>query len=172
MAGEVSKKERTMIRSLNRWAMPLVVAASSILALGSTLAAAGDETQAELNKKSVVEFYEKAFNQKDFDAAKVYFGPQFVGHNPAASGDGTKDSEGFGRFVSFLRSKFPQSHFGIQRVIAEGDYVVIHSHGVREPGTPGRAIVDIFRLDRGKIVEHWDVVQDIPENSHNPRAFF
>ena len=152
--------------------MPLIVAASSILALGNTLAAAGDETQLELNKKSVVEFYEKAFNQKDFDAAKVYFGPQFVEHNPAASGDGTKDSEGFGRFVSFLRSKFPQSHFGIQRVIAGGDYVVIHSHSIREPGTRGRAVIDIFRLEQGKIVEHWDAVQDIPENPPNPRAFF
>jgi len=57
-------------------------------------------------------------------------------------------------------------------VIAEGDHVVIHSHGVREPGTPGRAIIDIFRLEQGKIVEHWDAVQDIPENSPNPRAFF
>jgi predicted SnoaL-like aldol condensation-catalyzing enzyme len=102
----------------------------------------------------------------------VYFGPQFVKHNPAASGDGTKDIEGIKRFLSFLRSRFPQSHFGIQRVIAEGDHVVIHSHGVREPGTPGRAIVDIFRLEQGKIVEHCDAVQDIPENSPNPRAFF
>jgi predicted SnoaL-like aldol condensation-catalyzing enzyme len=161
-----------MIRSSNIWAMPLVVAASFILALGGTLAQAGDATQVELNKKSVVEFCEKAFNQKDFEAAKVYFGPQFIDHNPAASGDGTKDIDRFKRFLSFLRSKFPQSHFEIQRVIAEGDYVVVHSHGVREPGTPGRAVADIFRLEQGKIVEHWDAVQDIPENPPNPRAFF
>jgi SnoaL-like domain len=109
-----------MIRSSNRWAMPVVVAASFILALGCTLAQAGEETQVELNKKSVVEFYDKAFNQKDFEAAKVYFGPQFVEHNPAASGDGTKDIEGIKRFLSFLRSKFPQAHFEIQRVIAGG----------------------------------------------------
>lgn len=152
--------------------MPLIIVASSILALGGTVARAGDDTQLERNKKSVVEFCEKAFNQKDFDAAKVYFGPQFVDHNPAASGDGTRDVEGFGRFVSFLRSKFPESHFEIQRVIAGGDYVVIHLHSVREPGTRGRAVIDIFRLEQGKIVEHWDAVQDIPENSRNPRAFF
>jgi len=161
-----------MIRSSNRWAMPLIVAASLILVLGHTPAQAGDETAVELNKKSVLEFCEKAFNQKDFDAAKVYLGPQFVDHNPAASGDGTKDVEGINRFLGFLRSKFPQSHFEIQRVIAEGDYVVVHLHGVREPGTPGRAIVDIWRLEQGKIVEHWDAVQDIPENSRNPHAFF
>jgi predicted SnoaL-like aldol condensation-catalyzing enzyme len=161
-----------MIRSSNRWAMPLVVAASLVLALDHTLARAGDQTQIDLNKQRVVEFCEKAFNQKDFEAAKVYFGPQFVEHNPAASGDGTKDIEGFARFLGFLRSKFPQSHFEIQRVIAEGDYVVVHSHGVREPGTRGRAVVDVFRLEQGKIVEHWDAVQDIPENPRNPHAFF
>ena len=161
-----------MVRSSNRWVVPLIVAASSIVVLCGTLARAGDDTQRELNKKSVVEFCEKAFNQKDFDAAKVYFGPQFVDHNPAASGDGTKDIEGIKRFLSFQRSKFPQSHFEIQRVIAEGDYVVIHLHSVREPGTRGRAVIDIFRLEQGKIVEHWDAVQDIPENPPNPRAFF
>jgi predicted SnoaL-like aldol condensation-catalyzing enzyme len=161
-----------MIRLFDKWPMPLMAAVSLIFSLGNTFAEAGDATQVELNKKHVVEFCEKAFNQKDFDAAKVYFGPQFVDHNPAASGDGTKDIDGIKRFLGFLRNKFPQSNFEIQRVIAEGDYVVVHSHGVREPGTKGRAIVDIFRLDQGKIVEHWDAVQDIPENPPNPHAFF
>jgi hypothetical protein len=86
-------KERTMIRFFHTAATPVIVAASFMLALDSTSALAGDETQLELNKRSVVEFCEKAFNQKDFDAAKVYFGPQFVENNPAASGDGTKVSK-------------------------------------------------------------------------------
>lgn len=151
----------------------LLIAASFVFAPGGTLAWAGDQTQVELNKKNVVEFCDKAFNQKDFEAAKVYFEPQFIDHNPAASGDGTKDVEGFKRFLDFLRDKFPQSHFEIKRVIAVDDYVIVHSHGgVREPGIRGRAIVDIFRLEGGKVVEHWDVVQDIPENPRNPHAFF
>jgi predicted SnoaL-like aldol condensation-catalyzing enzyme len=160
-----------MIWFFDRWAV-LLIAASFVFALGSTLAWAGDQTQVELNKKNVVEFCDKAFNQKDFEAAKVYFGPQFIDHNPAASGDGTKDVEGFKRFLDFLRDKFPQSHFEIKRVIAVDDYVIVHSHGVRELGTRGRAIVDIFRLEGGKVVEHWDVVRDIPENPRNPHAFF
>jgi predicted SnoaL-like aldol condensation-catalyzing enzyme len=164
----ISTQEYSVTRLLDRPAM-LMVAVALLLAFGSTPARAGDKTQVDANRKSVVEFYEKAFNQKDFEAAKDYLGPQFIDHDPAAPADGI---EGIKRFLGFLRSKFPNANFEIKRVFAEGDYVIVHAHGVREPGTPGRAIVDIFRLDHGKIVEHWDVVQDISENSPNPHPFF
>jgi predicted SnoaL-like aldol condensation-catalyzing enzyme len=158
-----------VIRFVDRRAMLLMIAASLLLPRGSTLAQGRDEPQLGANKTSVVEFFEKAFNQKDFDAASGYFGPQFIDHDPAAPADGI---EGIKRFLGLLRSKFPNAHYEIKRVFADGDYVIVHAHGVREPGTRGRAIVDIFRLDRGKIVEHWDVVQDIPETSPNPHPFF
>jgi predicted SnoaL-like aldol condensation-catalyzing enzyme len=50
--------------------------------------------------------------------------------------------------------------------------VVGHVHGVRVPGEPGSAVVDIFRLEDGKIVEHWDVMQPVPEDSANPNGMF
>jgi predicted SnoaL-like aldol condensation-catalyzing enzyme len=171
-AAETStKREHPVIRFFSRRAATRMAGAALVVAGSATLARAS-ETQAEINKKSVLEFCDKAFNQKDFEAAKGYFGPQFIDHNPAASGDGTKDIEGIGRFLGFLRSKFPQSRFDVKRVFAEGDYVIVHAHGVREPGTRGRAVVDIFRLDQGKIVEHWDVVQEIPETTPNAHPFF
>jgi predicted SnoaL-like aldol condensation-catalyzing enzyme len=122
----------------------------------------------EANKKIVVDFYEKGLNQKDFDAAAKYFGPRYIQHNPTAP-DGI---EGFKRLVTLLKEKFPSSHSEIKRVIAEGDYVVLHVHSVRESGQRGRAIVDMFRLENGKIVEHWDVIQDIPEKSANDNTMF
>ena len=122
----------------------------------------------ETNKKIVVDFYEKALNQKDFEAAAQHFGPRYIQHNPNAP-DGP---EGFKGLVTFLKDKFPNSKSEIKRVFAEGDYVILHVHSVREPGQRGRAIVDIFRLENGKIVEHWDVVQDVPEKAANTNTMF
>jgi predicted SnoaL-like aldol condensation-catalyzing enzyme len=122
----------------------------------------------EANKKAVLEFYDKALNQKDFDAASKYFGPRYVQHNPGAP-DGI---EGFKAFIAQRKEKFPNARSEIKRAFAEGDYVILHVHGVREPGERGVAIVDIFRLENGKIVEHWDVVQPIPEKTANDNGMF
>ena len=122
----------------------------------------------EANKKTVLAFYEAGLNKKDFEAAAKFFGPKYIQHNPGAQ-DGI---EGFKAFLAFLREKFPNSHSEIKKVFAEGDYVILHVHAVREPGTRGRAIVDIFRLENGKIVEHWDVAQDIPEKMPHNNGMF
>ncbi|ERH41856.1 hypothetical protein N750_15970 [Legionella pneumophila str. Leg01/53] len=55
---------------------------------------------------------------------------------------------------------------------SEGDYVILHVHSIREPGTRGRAIFDLFKLEDGKIIEHWDAIQDIPVKSANPNSMF
>lgn len=143
--------------------------AASILMLsvgnGAALAASAQE---EANRAAVLGFYEKGLNQKDADAALAYVGNRYVQHNPNAP-DGP---DGFRKFISFLREKFPNSHSEIKRSFADGDFVILHVHSVREPGSRGRAIVDIFKLENGKIVEHWDVVQDIPENPANNNTMF
>jgi predicted SnoaL-like aldol condensation-catalyzing enzyme len=122
----------------------------------------------ESNKKAVIEFYDKALNQKDFEAASKYFGPRYIQHNPGAP-DGI---EGFKALIAQRKEKFANAKSEIKRAFAEGDYVILHVHGVREPGERGVAIVDIFRLENGKIVEHWDVVQPIPENTANSNGMF
>ena len=143
-----------------KWLVPI-----ALLAMLTAPAAAAD---LEANKKAVVAFYEAALNSKDFEAAAKYFGPQYIQHNPGAQ-DGI---EGFKAFIAFLREKFPSSHSEIKKVFADGDYVILHVHAVREPGTRGRAIVDIFRLENGKIVEHWDVAQEIPEKMPHGNGMF
>jgi predicted SnoaL-like aldol condensation-catalyzing enzyme len=116
---------------------------------------AGVAADIEANKRIVVDFYDKALNQKDFEAAARHFGPRYIQHNPAVP-DGP---DGLKRLVEFLKEKFPNAKSEIKRVIAEGDLVMLHVHSVREPANAARAIVDIFRVENGKIVEHWDVVQ-------------
>jgi predicted SnoaL-like aldol condensation-catalyzing enzyme len=128
----------------------------------------GADKQEEQNKTTVVEFYEKAINQKDFEAASKYLGPRYTQHNPTAA-DGPAGLQGF---LQFLRAKYPASHSEIKRVFADGDYVILHVHAVREPGTRGSAIVDIFKVENGKIVEHWDVNQEIPGKAANANGMF
>ena len=143
------------------------LAAVILLAFASPAAFAASETQ-EANRKIVLDFYEKGLNQKDADAAIALMGNRYVQHNPNAA-DGPK---GFRKFIGFLREKFPNSRSEIKRSFVDGDYVIVHVHAVREPGTRGAAIIDIFKLENGKVVEHWDVVQPIPENPQNNNGMF
>jgi len=144
-----------------------VLADAVLLALVSPGALAADAKQ-EANRKAVLEFYEKGLNQKDADAAIAYMGDRYVQHNPNAA-DGP---EGFRKFIGFLREKFPNSRSEIKRSFVDGDYVIVHVHAVRKPGTRGNAIIDIFKLEDGKIVEHWDVAQPVPENPANNNTMF
>jgi len=148
---------------------PVAMIAASILMLSlGNGAASAASAQEEANRTVVLAFYEKGLNQKDVDAALAYVGDRYVQHNPNAA-DGP---DGFRKFIGFLREKFPNSHSEIKRSFVDGDYVTLHVHAVREPGTRGNAIVDIFKLENGKIVEHWDVAQPIPENPANNNGMF
>jgi predicted SnoaL-like aldol condensation-catalyzing enzyme len=148
------------------WKAALTISAA--LLLSAAPAFAGNTPQEEANKKTVIELYEKGINQKDFEAAAKYFGPKYTQHNPRAA-DG---AEGFKAFINFLKAKLPQYHSEIKKAFADGDYVILHVHNVPAPGQRGAAIVDIFRLENGKVVEHWDVRQEIPEKSANNNTMF
>jgi predicted SnoaL-like aldol condensation-catalyzing enzyme len=139
----------------------------SILATSNAL---GGTVQDRLdhNRKAVLEFYELVINKKDFAAAEKYIGPRYIQHNPSAA-DG---KEGLKKFVDYLRTSLPQYHSDIKRSIAEGDYVVLHVYNKPAPESRGQAVVDIFRLKNGKVVEHWDVVQPIPDKPANDNTMF
>ncbi len=122
----------------------------------------------EKNKETVQNFYELALNQKNFAAASQYLGTRYTQHNPLAA-DGP---EGLKNFLNYLREKYPDAHSTIKRIFAEGDYVILHVHSVKEPGTRGSAIFDLFKLENGKIIEHWDAIQDVPEHSANANGMF
>ncbi|GIG67236.1 nuclear transport factor 2 family protein [Phytomonospora endophytica] len=120
------------------------------------------------NKETVRAFYQAAINDKDFTAARALIGPDYVQHNPRIA-DGI---DGFAAFVAQIAEEFPDLHAEVKALYAEGDHVVGHVHGVRVPGQAGTAIVDIFRLSDGLIVEHWDVMQPVPEEAANGNGMF
>ena len=127
-------------------------------------------TTAEQNKARVWEFYDLAFNQQEPEqAAQRYLGSTYRQHNPMA-GDG---AEPFIGFVRWLTGEHPSLRVERKRSIAEGDLVVLHAHMIPSPGARGTAVMDIFRLDGdGKIVEHWDVLQEVPETAQNSNTMF
>jgi len=148
-----------------RIALTAAAAGAGLMLAG---AASAETAQEKANIRTAEAFYDAAINAKDFDKAKTYLGDRYVQHNPTAH-DGP---EGLKGYIDFLRAKFPNQHNEFVRAFADGDYVIVHVHSVQTPGTLGRAIVDIFKLEKGKVVEHWDVIQDVPERPANTNTMF
>jgi predicted SnoaL-like aldol condensation-catalyzing enzyme len=146
----------------------LVAATTCALLAAIPCAGATGVEQLEANKKTVTAFEDTALNRKDFDAASKYLGSRYTQHNPNAA-DGP---EGLKAYIAFLKDKFPNSHSDIKHIFADGDYVIVHDHAVRESGTRGIAIVNIYKLENGKVVEHWDVMQPVPEKPANNNGMF
>ena len=125
-------------------------------------------TTLEDNKRIVTDYYQTAFSGNPEKAVADHFGDRYIQHNPQAP----NGPEAFIGFVHWLRGQYPELQLDIKRVIAEGDLVVTHSHLILVPGEPGQALADFFRVENGKVVEHWDVIQDIPAESANDNTMF
>lgn len=153
---------------LARWAIGAGAIALVGLALGCARSDQGSGGHAEENRRVVTAFYEAGLNRKDYAAASRHFGVRYIQHNPT-SDDG---KEGFAKFVGYLRTNHPQSHSTIRQSFVDGDFVILHVLEKLHPNDRGNAIVDIFRLENGKIVEHWDVKQAIPDRAANRNGMF
>jgi predicted SnoaL-like aldol condensation-catalyzing enzyme len=130
----------------------------------------------ETNKDIAVAFYKTLFEGRVEDAFRLYAGRPYCQHNPLIE-DGM---EGLRKFVTWMTSNHQDARHEIKRVFADGDYVILHCHWhglsgdylVGKPNPRGEAVVDIFRLEGGKVFEHWDVIQPIPETSANANTMF
>lgn len=134
-----------------------------------TLNAISATQQAENNKKIVTDFYEGIFLKHQVKAyADQYIGEKYIQHNPHVP-------DGKAPFVNYFTGHFkenPDAKSVIKRAVTEGDLVFLHVHSTQNVQDRGVAVVDIFRVENGKIVEHWDVQQDVPANAANSNTMF
>lgn len=125
--------------------------------------------QLQANKDTAMAFYDLMFNQnRPEEAIAKYAGNTYIQHNPHVR-DG---KEGFIEYFNQMNKAYPGKKVFFKRAIAEGHYVVLHCHQ-QWPGDNDYAGIDIFRFDdMGKVVEHWDVLQTIPEKQAHPNTMF
>lgn len=146
----------------------LLLAASPASAAPAGTATTAAREQAVANKAIVRHVYDQLFNRGNLAVVDRYFRADYIQHNPALP-NGTAALKSL---VSGIRAAHPKAGARVYRVLAEGDLVLVHSNVVLDPGTRGTATVDIFRLERGKIAEHWDSNQAVPDATASGNDMF
>lgn len=122
----------------------------------------------ELNRQNAIEFYRTAYLGNPTDAVERYVGAEYIQHNPLV-GDG---KAAFIEYFNEMAKDFPDKSIEFVRSVAEGDLVALHTHQ-NWPGNDQYVTMDFFRFDdNGKIVEHWDSIQQLPGESKNGNPMY
>jgi len=122
----------------------------------------------EQNKKNAIAFYQMAYDSQPRQAVEQYVGDEYIQHNPLV-GNG---KEPFITYFERMAAEYPEKSIEFVRSIAEGDLVALHTHQTW-PGDVEYVTMDFFRFDEnGKIVEHWDSMQEIPDKSENGNTMY
>jgi predicted SnoaL-like aldol condensation-catalyzing enzyme len=124
--------------------------------------------QDKANLRLVKRIYEEVLGPIDSGAVDALFDPGYIQHNPnAATG-----SQGLKEMLDRAKIKYPKAEHRVKRLLVDGDLVAAHVHVIFHPGDAGFAVVDIFRIAHGKIVEHWDVMQPVTDSTKNNNGRF
>ncbi len=122
----------------------------------------------EINKQSAISFYKMAYEGDPKQAVELYIGDEYIQHNP----DVANGTDGFIEYFERMGREYPEKSIEFVRCIAEGDLVALHTHQTW-PGNDEYVTMDFFRFDvNGKIVEHWDSIQQIPKQSANGNSMY
>lgn len=125
-------------------------------------------TSPDQNKRNAIAFYQTAYEGNPRQAVDQFVGDSYTQHNPWV-GDGP---EPFIEYFERMQEEYPDKSISFVRAVAEGDMVALHTHQVW-PDDNEYVTMDFFRFDdEGKIVEHWDAVQEIPETSANDNTMY
>ena len=122
----------------------------------------------ERNKRSAIDFYRAAYLGEPAKAVADYVGADYIQHNPLV-GDGKR---AFIDYFEEMARDYPDKHIEFVRAVAEGDLVALHTHQ-SWPGDEQYVTMDFFRFDEnGKIVEHWDSIQEVPSETKNGNPMY
>jgi predicted SnoaL-like aldol condensation-catalyzing enzyme len=127
-----------------------------------------ERMQEEANRRLVTSMYESVLKPLDSTQVDEFFARDYIQHSPLAA----TGAQGLKDFLDWARARSPAAEHRVKRMFVDGDYVIAHVHVIINPGEPGNAVVDIFRVANGRIAEHWDVAQEVPAESANANGIF
>jgi predicted SnoaL-like aldol condensation-catalyzing enzyme len=148
-----------------RTTLKLLTIGVAVLGISAANAKTAEDLQKEAKNKELIL---GLFSANGPDAITSLMADDYRQHNPTVA-DG---KQGAIKFFTEQFKLYPNAKATVARVAADGDLVWVHAHIVRFPNDPGLALVDIFRIRDGKLVEHWDVIQDVPAKGANENSMF
>lgn len=124
--------------------------------------------QEQANLDLVLRMFAEVLNPMDSSAVDRFISPGYIQHNQGVE----PGLDAFKAFLDMIREQTPQAVHDVKRAFVDGNHVTVHYHVRRWPDDLGWAVIDIFRVEDGMIVEHWDVMQDVIEGGPNPNSPF
>lgn len=124
--------------------------------------------QEEKNLKLVLDMFANVLEPLNSAAVDQYIAPGYIQHNQSVE----PGRDALKKFLDVIRGENPTSTHDIKRAFVDGDHVIVHYHVRRWEGDTGWAVCDIFRVEDGMIIEHWDVLQNVVTDGPNPLSPF